>query len=92
MSDAHDRPHAEATLSAQQLAAAANISLERLSALVHLGLVEPAEAASDVFPAAAAARLRRMIRLRADLGISFLGAAIVVDLLERIDRLEGRRP
>jgi len=78
-------------LSADELAAAADISLERLAALVRLGFVEPIEPGRDEFTAATAARLRRMLRLRSDLGVSFLGAAIIVDLLERLDRLEGRR-
>jgi hypothetical protein len=75
-------------LSARELAAAADISEERLLALVHLGLVEPTQPGGNEFDAAAALRLRRMIRLRAALGLSYVGAAIVADLLERLDRLE----
>ena len=84
-------PHdaaATAVLSARELAAAADISEERLLALVHLGLVEPTQPGGNEFDAAAALRLRRMIRLRAALGLSYVGAAIVADLLERLDRLE----
>jgi hypothetical protein len=81
----------EALLTAQQLADAADISVERLAAFIQLGIVEPAEPGGDEFTAVTAGRLRRMVRLRADLGLSFFGAAIVVDLLERIDLLEGRR-
>ena len=92
MSDIGFKPEAQAMLSAEELAAAAGISLEGLVALVQLGLVEPAEPGGNQFTAATAARLRRMLRLRADLGVSFVGAAIIVDLLERLDRLEGRRP
>ena len=79
---------AAAVLTARDLAAAADISEDRLTALVHLGLVEPTEPGGSEFEASAALRLRRMIRLHADLGVSFLGAAIIVDLLERLDRLE----
>jgi len=79
---------ASATLSAEELAEAAHISVERLGALVHLGLVEPTQPEGGEFSAATALRLRRMVRLHADLGLSFVGAAIVVDLLERLDRLE----
>jgi hypothetical protein len=82
------RGEAAAVLSARELAAAADISEPRLAALVHLGLVEPTEPGGNEFHAAAALRLRRMIRLHGDLGVSFLGAAIIVDLLERLDRLE----
>jgi chaperone modulatory protein CbpM len=88
-------PRAEALLSVTELAAAAGISAARLAHLVRLGLVEPAEQgasgrgfAAAVFSAASAARLRRMLRLHGDLGVDLVGAAIIVDLLERLDRLE----
>ena len=32
-------------------------------------------------------RLRRMQRLRRDLGVNFVGAAIILDLVERVDKL-----
>jgi hypothetical protein len=83
-----DHGEAAAVLSARELAAAADISEERLAALVHLGLVEPTEPGGNEFDAAAAHRLRRMMRIRAGLGLSFVGAAIVADLLERLDHLE----
>jgi hypothetical protein len=30
-----------------------------------------------------------MLRLRADLGVNFTGAAIIVDLMERLERLDA---
>jgi hypothetical protein len=39
----------------------------------------------------AAARLTRLVRLRRDLGLNVAGAALVCDLLERIEELEARR-
>ena len=55
---------------------------------MRLGLVEPATPEANVFSAATAARLRRILRLHADLGVTLVGATIVVDLLERLDRME----
>ena len=82
-------PHrGEASLSAAELAEAAGVSEARLARLVRLGLVEPATPEAARFTAATAARLRRMLRLHRDLGVTLVGAAIVVDLLERLDRLE----
>ena len=39
----------------------------------------------------AAARLARLMRLRDDLGLNVAGAALVCDLLVRIEELEARR-
>lgn len=78
----------ELRLTADQLAAAAGISARMLARLVGLGLVEPLDPDGRDFGAEAAARLRRMVRLRRDLGVNFTGAAVIVDLLERLERLE----
>ena len=90
MNDPAERPESrvQAILSAAELASAADLPLERIAALVDFGIVEPASPDGSTFTAATAYRLRRMVRLHADLGVSFVGAAIIVDLLERIDRLE----
>jgi MerR-like DNA binding protein len=78
----------EIYLSGEELAAAAGISRTRLARLVRLGLVEPDAPGTIGFTAATAGRLRRMLRLRDDLGLDLTGAAIIVDLLERLERLE----
>ena len=75
-------------LSRAELAAAAGISPARLARLVRIGLLEPAAPAPREFSAATSARLRRMLRLNHDLGVNLVGAAIIADLLERLDRLE----
>ena len=87
---------AELYLSGEELSAAAGISPATLARLVGLGVVEPPGLvvterglSAPLFPAAAAARLRRIQRLHADLGVNFTGAAIIVDLLERLARLEA---
>ena len=82
------RLRAEALLTAQELAQAVGISPARLARLVDLDLVEPTAPGSSEFSAAAAVRLGRMLRLRADLGVRLFDAAIIVDLLERLDRVE----
>ncbi len=79
---------AETRLSREALAAAAGISEESLASLVRLGLVEPAAPEAAEFTVAAATRLRRMLRLHRDLGVDLEAGAIIVDLLERLERLE----
>jgi hypothetical protein len=79
----------EICLSRDELAAAAGITRVRLGRLMRLGLVEPAAPPPAEFTAAAAVRLRRMLRLHDDLGVDLVGAAIIADLLERLERLEA---
>jgi chaperone modulatory protein CbpM len=82
-------PRAESYLSSEQLAAVAGIST---ATLVSVGLVEPTpneRGHSPMFSAATAARLRRMLRLHRDLGVNLIGAAIIVDLVERLERRPG---
>jgi len=88
---------AEAYLSGEELARAAGISAATLARLVGLGLVEPTPLRGNergltapVFSAATASRLRRMLRLHRDLGVNLTGAAIIVDLVERLEREPGR--
>jgi chaperone modulatory protein CbpM len=85
---------AESYLSSEELAAAAGISSATLARLVRLGLVEPMALRGNdrglpVFSAATASRLRRMLRLHRDLGVNLTGAAIIVDLVERLERERG---
>ena len=79
----------EVYLSARELATAAGISPTRLMRLVAIGLVESVTPGADAFTAATAARLRLMVRLHVDLGVNFAGAAIIADLVERLERLDA---
>ena len=84
------RPRGDVHLSFEELAEAAGLSAVALGRLVHRGLIEPDVPGTGDFAADAAARLRRMLRLHRDLGVNLTGAAIIVDLLERIERLEAK--
>ena len=57
--------------------------------LVKEGLIETVESGADepLLPRRAVFRLRRMQRLRRDLGVNFAGAAIILDLVGRIEEL-----
>lgn len=75
-------------LALEDVAAAAGISPEKLRHLAQLGLVSPTSSESSDFPESAVARLKRMLRLNATLGVSLTSAAIIADLLERLERME----
>lgn len=75
-------------LTSSELAAAVGVSEATLARLVRSGLVEPVSADANEFTADTAVRLKRMLRLHDDLDVDLAGAAIIVDLLERMERLE----
>ena len=57
--------------------------------LAQQGLIETVDAGADELrvPRRVVVRLRRMQRLRRDLGVNFTGAAIILDLVQRIEQL-----
>ena len=83
------RARTEVYLSFEQLAEAVGLSQLDLGRLVRVGLVEPVAQGTLAFTADTPARLRRMLRLHRDLGVNLMGAAIIVDLLERVEQLEA---
>ena len=58
--------------------------------MVAVGAIDPSEGYEDFFEPGVILRAQRMFRLRRDLGITFDAASLVVDLLDRIERLETR--
>jgi hypothetical protein len=81
-------PPGEILLTYEELAIGAGIRPTVLARLIRLGVVEPARPESAEFTADTLARIRRMLRLHAELGVNFTGAAIILDLLDRLRRLE----
>jgi chaperone modulatory protein CbpM len=57
--------------------------------LARAGLIETIESESSepLLPSHVVVQLRRMQRLRRDLGVNFSGAAIILDLVRRIELL-----
>jgi hypothetical protein len=57
--------------------------------LAQQGLIETVEDDSEEprVPRRVVIRLRRMQRLRRDLGVNFAGAAVILDLVKRIEQL-----
>ncbi len=81
--------NAEIWFSSAELAAAAGISTARMERLQRLGLIEPRGPEPHAFSAADLARLKRMLRLQRDLHVNLIGAALIADLVERLDALEA---
>jgi len=57
--------------------------------LVQQGLIETLDGPTDepLLPRRVVVHLRRMQRLRRDLGVNFAGAAVILDLVGRIEQL-----
>jgi chaperone modulatory protein CbpM len=83
-----NEPRIEVRLTYDELALAAGVRPAVLARLIRLGVIEPERPDADAFPVSTLARLRRMLRLQAQLGVNFTGAAIILDLLDRLQRLE----
>lgn len=58
--------------------------------LVTLGIIEPVGNAPPLYTPETVVNLRRVMRLRRDLGVNYSAAALILDLLHRIDELESR--
>jgi chaperone modulatory protein CbpM len=59
--------------------------------LARYGLIETVASGTEepMLPRRAVMQLRRMQRLRRDLGVNFNGAAIILDLVKRIEELNN---
>ena len=57
--------------------------------LVQQGLIETVDTGDEepLLPRRAVVQIRRMQRLRRDLGVNFAGAAVILDLVGRIEQL-----
>ena len=76
-------------LSVEAVAEAVAAPPALVARLARTGLLEtiPCADGSTLLPTGAIPRLRRMRRLRRDLRVNFAGAAVILDLVERVDRL-----
>jgi chaperone modulatory protein CbpM len=79
---------AEWRISREELAVGAGISVTRLGRLVRMGIVDPVLPGTREFTVGTLVRLRRMLRLQRDLGVNMTGAAIIAELVDRLERLE----
>lgn len=77
-------------LTDEEVAKRCGIHPEMVKRLVVLGLIDPVESAPDLFFPEVTIRIQRVLRLRRDLGVNYSAAALILDLLDRIEELEQR--
>jgi chaperone modulatory protein CbpM len=80
----------ELTLTIDELSGACAVSRERIVELVELGMFEARTAGGERLGGEALRRARLALRLQRDLELNAAGAAVVVELLDRIDALEAQ--
>jgi DNA-binding transcriptional MerR regulator len=78
-------------LSIDDLARAVSMSPDRIAKFVGVGLIEPCTKTRSglLFSASSLHSLRRILRLRRDLGVNLAGAAVISDMRERIVSLQA---
>ena len=82
--------HTEITI--VQLCRRCSIEIELVQRLVDEGIIEPSRQEGDIlyFPHSCARRTQVVLRLRSDLGVNMAGAALALELLDRIENLQAR--
>ncbi|MDY6908997.1 MAG: chaperone modulator CbpM [Thermodesulfobacteriota bacterium] len=83
----------EAYLDVYDVAAETGVHPEFIRRLVRLGLLDPVEAREGqrlLFEVSAVPLVRKILRLRRDLGLNYAGIGVVLELMERIESLEAR--
>jgi DNA-binding transcriptional MerR regulator len=86
-------PVRRARLDLAAAAAQSGLHPELVERFADLGLVPWTTDAAGRrwFTSAAPAQIRRIVRLHADLALNYAAIALVIELLDRIEALEGRR-
>jgi hypothetical protein len=77
-------------LTVRDIAVRCGVDATFVEQLVQLGVIAVQPGTDRAFPAEATLRVGRVARLQRDLGVNQEGAAVIVDLLDRIEDLEHR--
>ncbi|SMC25380.1 MerR HTH family regulatory protein [Desulfacinum hydrothermale DSM 13146] len=88
-----DVPRYGGALSLMDLAGETGVHPELIRRFVHLGLVDPLDEAHReelFFEPSAVHVVRKILRLRRDLGINYAGIGVVLELMHRVEQLEAR--
>lgn len=77
-------------LTLEELAGTAGLHPELVEKFIDYGLVEPATTTGShsFFSVSSVERLRRIIRLRRDLGVNLAGVAVILEMRERMENLQ----
>ena len=76
-----------------EVAVRAGLHPELIERFIRLGLIEYAERSTDgemLFDAGVVPLIRRILRLRNQLGVNYAGIGVVLELMARVEALEAR--
>lgn len=79
-------------ISVVQLCRICSVETTMVERLVEEGIIEPTRHEADAlyFPHSSLKRTRVVMRLRSDLGVNLAGAALALELLDRIEKLQSK--
>lgn len=80
----------DALFSAHDVALRCGVDVAFVERLVELGVISTRPGRERVFSCEVTLRVGKFVRLQRDLGVNAEGAALIVELLDRIDALEHR--
>ncbi len=83
------RPRPVGLFSMDEVAHRCGVHNAFIEKLVRLGVIDPHPEYPRYFEPRVSVRIRKIIRLRHDLNINIDGAAVILDLLDRIEQLEA---
>lgn len=76
-------------ISIRELSECCGIEVEHLYEFYRLGLIDPLAASPElIFDCGTVLKVKKIVRLRQDLGVNLSSMGLVLDLLERVERLE----
>jgi len=76
--------------SVHEIAVRCGVDVALVEQLVELGVISVHPAGGGGFECEVTLRVGKLVRLQRDLGVNLEGAAVIVELLDRIDHLEQR--
>ncbi|MEN8106819.1 MAG: chaperone modulator CbpM [Pseudomonadota bacterium] len=82
----------QTTFTLAELCRSCTVEAEFIEAMIEQGILEPSGRRGRhwCFPASSLRRTRVTLHLQRDLGVNIAGAALALDLLERIEELDAR--
>jgi MerR-like DNA binding protein len=73
-----------------EVAVRCGVELHFVEQLVQLGVIEPDPSDRAMLATEVTVRVSKLVRLQTDLGVNLEGAAVIVELLDRIAELEAQ--